>query len=429
MQKIIIIGGGAGGLELATDLGDKLGKTDKAQITLVDKNSYHLWKPLLHEVATGVLDEQVDNIYYASQGQQHNFEFTQGTFTDLDRDSKRITVINHNDESISIDYDILVIAIGSTSNDFGTPGVKEHCIFLDDQNAAIRLRETLINKFTSFCSIIDDHQSTDQDKIRIAIVGGGATGVELASELPNMVETFGACGRNKMCSDLLDVSVIEATDRILPALPEKTAISITKTLEKQGIHVLTKTMITKAENDGFYPKDGDIIKADIMIWTAGVKAPDYLKEISGLESSRSNQLVVKPTLQTSRDDSIFVIGDCAYAMQENGHASPPTAQAAHQMAKICYENIINILNNNPLKSFKYTDNGTIISLHDTAQGVVKIAGKSEMSVKGWFALIIHRLLYRMHQASLLGIFKTIRFARASKFMYKTKSTSIFCNRD
>ena len=429
MQKIIIIGGGAGGLELATDLGDKLGKTDKAQITLVDKNSYHLWKPLLHEVATGVLDEQVDNIYYASQGQQHNFEFTQGTFTDLDRDSKRITVINHNDESISIDYDILVIAIGSTSNDFGTPGVKEHCIFLDDQNAAIRLRETLINKFTSFCSIIDDHQSTDEDKIRIAIVGGGATGVELASELPNMVEKFGACGRNKMCSDLLDVSVIEATDRILPALPEKTAISITKTLEKQGIHVLTKTMITKAENDGFYPKDGGIIKADIMIWTAGVKAPDYLKEISGLESSRSNQLVVKPTLQTSRDDSIFVIGDCAYAMQENGHASPPTAQAAHQMAKICYENIINILNNNPLKSFKYTDNGTIISLHDTAQGVVKIAGKSEMSVKGWFALIIHRLLYRMHQASLLGIFKTIRFARASKFMYKTKSTSIFCNRN
>lgn len=429
MQKIIIIGGGAGGLELATDLGDKLGKTDKAQITLIDKNSYHLWKPLLHEVATGVLDEQVDNIYYASQGQQHNFEFTQGTFTDLNRDQKQITIINHQDESVTIDYDILVIAIGSTSNDFGTPGVKEHCIFLDDQNAAIRLRETLINKFTSFCSIIDNDQSNDEDKIRIAIVGGGATGVELASELPHMVEAFGACGRNKMCSDLLDVSVIEATDRILPALPEKTAASITKTLEKQGIHVLTKTMITKAESDGFYPKEGDIIKADIMIWTAGVKAPDYLKEIAGLESSRSNQLVVKPTLQTSRDDNIFVIGDCAYAMQDNGHASPPTAQAAHQMAKICYENIINILDNKPLKSFKYTDNGTIISLHDTAQGVVKIAGKSEMGVKGWFALIIHRLLYRMHQASLLGIFKTIRFARASKVMYKTKSTSIFSNRD
>ena len=176
MQKIIIIGGGAGGLELATDLGDKLGKTDKAQITLIDKNSYHLWKPLLHEVATGVLDEQVDNIFYAAQGQQHNFEFTQGTFTNLDRDQKQITIINHQDETLTIDYDILVIAIGSTSNDFGTPGVKEHCIFLDDQNAAIRLRETLINKFTSFCSIIDNDQSSDEDKIRIAIVGGGATG-------------------------------------------------------------------------------------------------------------------------------------------------------------------------------------------------------------------------------------------------------------
>lgn len=429
MKKIIIIGGGAGGLELATDLGDKLGKNNQAEITLIDKNSYHLWKPLLHEVATGVLDEQVDNIYYASQGQQHNFQFTQGTFTNIDRENKQIIITNHNDQTVSITYDILVIAIGSTSNDFGTPGVKEHCIFLDDQNAAIRLRETLIAKFTSFCSIIDEHDSTDADKIRIAIVGGGATGVELASELPHMVEAFGACGRNKMCSDLLDVSVIEATDRILPALPEKTASNISETLQNRGIHVLTKTMITKAESDGFYPKEGDVIKADIMIWTAGVKAPDYLKEIAGLESSRSNQLVVKPTLQTTRDDNIFVIGDCAYAMQDNGRASPPTAQAAHQMAKICYENIVRILNNQPLKSFKYIDNGTIISLHDTAQGVIKLLGKNEMGVKGFLALMIHRFLYRSHQASLLGIFKTIRFANASKVMYKAKSTSIFTNRN
>ncbi|MWN05140.1 NAD(P)/FAD-dependent oxidoreductase [Gilliamella sp. Pas-s95] len=429
MKKIIIIGGGAGGLELATDLGDKLGKSNQAEITLIDKNSYHLWKPLLHEVATGILNEQADRIDYAKQGQQHNFQFNQGTFTNLNREEKQVIIENLNHESVSIPYDILVIAIGSTSNDFGTPGVKEHCIFLDDQNAAIRLRETLIAKFSSFCSIIDEHEATTEDKIRIAIVGGGATGVELASELPHMVETFGVCGRNKMCSDLLDVSVIEATDRILPALPEKTALGITETLQKRGIHVLTKTMITKAESDGFYPKEGDTINADIMIWTAGVKAPDYLKDIAGLESSRSNQLVVKPTLQTTRDDNIFVIGDCAYAMQDSGRAAPATAQAAHQMAKICYENIVNMLNNKSMKSFNYTDNGTIISLHDTAQGVVKIAGKREMNVKGFFALTIHRLLYRMHQASLLGIFKTIRFAKASKEMYKSKFASIFTHQD
>lgn len=429
MKKIVIIGGGAGGLELATDLGDKLGKNKQAEINLIDKNSYHLWKPLLHELATGVLDEQVDNIDYASQGQQHNFLFTQGSLTDIDRENKQVSITDSQNEIVSVAYDILVIAIGSTSNDFGTPGVKEHCIFLDDQNAAIRLRETLISKFTSFCSIIDDKDVTDEDKIRIAIVGGGATGVELASELPNMVETFGACGRNKMCSDLLDVSIIEATDRILPVLPEKTALGITNTLQKQGIHVFTKTMITKAESDGFYPKEGDVIKADIMIWTAGVKAPDFLKEIAGLESSRSNQLVVKPTLQTTRDDTIFVIGDSASCLQDSGRPAPPTAQAAHQMAKICAKNIENLLNNQPLKPFKYTDKGTIISLHDTAQGVVTIVGKNQMSVKGCMAMIIHRLLYRMHQASLLGIFKTIRFARASKIMYKTKSASIFTHRD
>ncbi|MFQ0999465.1 NAD(P)/FAD-dependent oxidoreductase [Gilliamella sp. BG6] len=429
MVKIIIIGGGAGGLELATDLGDKLGKNDQAEVTLIDKNTYHIWKPLLHEVATGILNEQADKIDYAEQGQQHHFQFIQGTFTNLNREEKHVIIENSNSESISVPYDTLVVAIGSTSNDFGTPGVKEHCIFLDDQNAAIRLRETLITKFASFCSIIDEHETTTEDKIRIAIVGGGATGVELASELPHMVETFGNCGRNKMCSDLLDVSIIEATDRILPALPEKTALNITDTLQKRGIHVLTKTMITKAESDGFYPKEGDIISADIMIWTAGVKAPDYLKDIAGLESSRSNQLVVKPTLQTTRDDNIFVIGDCAYAMQNSGRASPATAQAAHQMAKICYENIINMLNNKPMKSFNYVDNGTIISLHDTAQGVVKIAGKGEMKVKGFFALMIHRLLYRMHQASLLGIVKTIRFVKASKEVYKNKFASIFTHQD
>lgn len=429
MIRIIIIGGGAGGLELATDLGDKLGKGNQAEITLIDKNSYHIWKPLLHEVATGVLNEQADRIDYTAQGQQHAFQFVQGAFTNLNREEKQVIINNSNNESVSISYDILVIAIGSTSNDFGTPGVKEHCIFLDDQNAAISLRETLIAKFASFCSIIDENEAKAEDKIRIAIVGGGATGVELASELPHMVENFGACGRNKMCSELLDVSVIEATDRILPALPEKTALGITKTLQQRGIHVLTKTMITKAESDGFYPKEGDTINADIMIWTAGVKAPDFLKEIAGLESSRSNQLVVKPTLQTTRDDNIFVIGDCAYAMQDSGRASPATAQAAHQMAKICYENIINKLNNKPMKLFKYTDNGTIISLHDTAQGVVKIAGKGEMNVKGFFALMIHRLLYRMHQASLLGIVKTIRFVKASKEMYKNKFASIFTHQD
>ncbi|OCG78508.1 hypothetical protein A9G42_03575 [Gilliamella sp. Nev6-6] len=429
MKKIIIIGGGAGGLELATDLGDKLGKDKQAEIRLIDKNSYHLWKPLLHEFATGVLNEQADKIDYATQGQQHSFQFTQGTFKDLNREEKQIIIEDLNNESIAVPYDILVVAIGSTSNDFGTPGVKEHCIFLDDQNAAIRLRETLIAKFAGFCSIIDEKQEKNEDKIRIAIVGGGATGVELASELPHMVETFGACGHNKMCSDLLDVSVIEATDRILPALPEKTALSITENLQNRGIRVLTKTMITKAESDGFYPKEGDTIHADIMIWTAGVKAPDYLKDISGLESSRSNQLVVKPTLQTTRDDNIFVIGDCAYAMQDSGRAAPATAQAAHQMAKVCYENIVNMLNNKSMKSFSYTDNGTIISLHDTAQGVVKIAGKGEMSVKGFFALTIHRLLYRMHQASLLGIFKTIRFAKTSKETYKNKFASIFTHQD
>ncbi|MDF7666658.1 NAD(P)/FAD-dependent oxidoreductase [Orbaceae bacterium ESL0727] len=427
MEKIIVIGGGAGGLELVTRLGDTLGKSNQAEITLIDQNSYHLWKPLLHELATGVLDEQVDNIYYAAQGQQHHFLFKQGSLLNINRDDKHLFITDMNGQDIIVDYDILVIAIGSVANDFGTPGVKEHCIYLDDQNSAIKLRETLIAKFSSFCSIIDT--TPEEDKIHIAIVGGGATGVELASELPSMVETFGVCGRNKMCSDLLAITVIEATDRILPSLPESTAKGVSETLQKRGIRILTNTMITKAESDGFYTKDGDIIKADMMIWTAGIKAPDFLKNIGGLESSRSNQLVVKPTLQTTRDDSIFAIGDCTYAMQDNGRPAPPTAQAAHHMAQTCADNIDRLLKKKPLKSFKYHDRGTIISLHDTAQGVMTISGNYQIGIKGRLALLGHRLLYRMHQICLLGIVKTWRFARASKVMHKTKSSAIFTNRN
>ncbi|MDF7670562.1 NAD(P)/FAD-dependent oxidoreductase [Orbaceae bacterium ESL0721] len=429
MKKIIIVGGGAGGLELVTRLGDTLGKSQQAEVTLIDQNAYHLWKPLLHELATGVLDEQVDNIYYAAQAEQHHFLFKQGSLININREDKHLFITDMNGEQLTLDYDILVMAIGSTANDFGTPGVKDNCIFLEDQNSAIKLREILIAKFTSFCSSIANHKNQEKDKIQIAIVGGGATGVELASELPAMVETFGVCGHNKMCSDLLSVTVVEAAPRILPALPEKTAKDITKTLEKRGIKVLTNTMITKAESDGFYPKEGDLIKADIMIWTAGVKAPNFLKDIGGLESSRSNQLVVKPTLQTTRDDNIFAIGDCASALQENGRPAPPTAQAAHGMAKICAENIVNMLKNKPLKTFVYHDKGTIISLHDTAQGVVTLVGSRQMGVKGWIALQIHRLLYRMHLANLLGFFKTLRFISASKTMHKVKSAAIFSSRN
>ncbi|WP_392561420.1 NAD(P)/FAD-dependent oxidoreductase [Orbus sturtevantii] len=428
MKKIIIVGGGAGGLELATLLGKKLGKLGKAEITLIDKNTNHLWKPLLHEIATGTLNDELDHVSYFSQAQNNSFIFKQGQLINIDRDNKVIElndVIDHENQVIfpktSLSYDLLVIAIGSTSNDFGTPGVKEYCTFLDDQESAKRFRKSILSTFFRFSSGIEKNE-----KLNIAIVGAGATGVELTTELFRMIKTLGQYGFEKLEPSLLNITLIEATDRILPALPENVSKNIQTKLEELGAIVLTKTKIVKADNNHFYPEDEAPIPADIMMWTAGVKAADFLKDLAGLETNRVNQLIVKPTLQTTRDDSIFAIGDCTCCAKAEGGFTPATAQAAHQMASICAVNIVSIINNETLKHFQYNNKGTIISLANTAQGVIKTIGKNQMGVKGWIASCIYRMLYRLHQIALFGPFKTFRLARANK-VYRSVRTTINMN--
>lgn len=424
MQKIVVVGGGAGGLELVTKLGDKFGRNKKAQITLVDKNSTHLWKPLLHEIATGVMDDQTDHISYHAQALNHHFSFRQATLRNIDRDNKRIIVTNaitdclgdENSEQ-TIDYDVLVIAIGSISNDFGTPGIKEHAVFLDDQNSAVELRNKLISTFVRF----DTQTDNAKNNVKIAIVGGGATGVELAAELPYMVDSLKQNGYNNLNRKMLDVTLVEAAEHILPALPAKVTQGVTQFLEDAGIKVRTKTMITHADEQGLHPKEGGCIEADIMVWAAGVKAPDFLNNIAGLESNRNNQLVVKSTLQTTRDEAIFVIGDCSSYQQANGSFVSPTAQAAHQMVSVCAYNIEKFLHDLPMKNFKFNDKGMMIALHHTAQGVISMVGNRKLPVKGCIAVSVHKLVYRMHLFSLLGLFNTLRFVRATQFMKRTKS--------
>lgn len=425
MKKIVIVGGGAGGLALATQLGKKLGKSGKAEITLVDKNTNHLWKPLLHEIATGSLNDDLDNVNYLAQAKHNYFSFKQGQLLNIDRDRKTIQLSKIYDArqqvifpESELNYDILVMAIGSTSNDFGTPGVKENCIFLDDQESAKKFRKSILSTLFRFSSGLEQN-----DKLNISIVGAGATGVEMTTELFNMVKTLREYGYQNLSSSLLNITLIEATDRILPALPENASKNIHSKLEEFGAKVLTKTKIVKADQNHFYPEGRDAIQADIMLWTAGVKAPDFLKDIAGLETNRVNQLVVKSTLQTSRDDAIFAIGDCSCCTKPGGGFTPATAQAAHQMASICYKNILAFVNNTPLKNFNYNNKGTIISLAHTAQGVITTIGKSQMGVKGWLASLIYKMLYRLHQVSLFGTFKTLRLIRANK-VYRSVRTKI-----
>ncbi|GAB3240698.1 NAD(P)/FAD-dependent oxidoreductase [Pseudaeromonas pectinilytica] len=417
MTKIVVVGGGAGGLELATKLGRKLGRSGKAQITLVDRNRTHLWKPLLHEVAAGSLDAGIDALSYQSHARNHGFEFQLGTLTNINREAKRIVlapILGEKGEVVlgerEVAYDYLVMAIGSVSNDFNTPGVRDNCIFLDSPDQAFRFHGLLMNQFLQFASDCKpgDDNCKPSEKVKIAIVGAGATGVELSAELYNAVEELASYGYKNLSRDSLKVTVVEAGPRILPALPERISTAAHQELSNLGVDVRTATFVSEATPEGLKTKDGELIEANLMVWAAGIKAPDFMKDIGDLETNRINQLVVKNTLQTTRDEHIFVIGDCAACAMEDGKMVPPRAQSAHQMADRALANILAMMQGKELKAYSYMDYGSLVSMSrfSTVGSLMGNLMRGSMMVEGRIARFVYISLYRMHQVALHGYIKT-----------------------
>jgi len=410
--QIVVVGGGAGGLELATRLGAHFGR-EKFDVILVEKNRTHIWKPLLHEVAAGSLDANLDEVGYRSHGHAWGYRFFYGAMEGVDRDRRHVMIAPIRDEDgreimgrHAIRYDYLVLAVGSVSNDFGTKGVAQHCIFLDSRLQADRFRSKLLDH----CLRVSRTLQNDPDAnamVRVDIVGGGATGVELAAELYNAASELRHYGLEVFDESRLQVTLIEAGPRILPALPEELAKAAHQELEALGVRVVTGEQVVEATSEGMITKSGELIKADLRIWAAGVKGPDVLSNL-GLETTRSNQLVVKPSLQTSRDERIFAIGDCAWFVPEGEtRPVPPRAQAAHQMAAVAFANIRALIKGKPLRDFIYRDHGSLVSLsHFSTVGSLMgnlIGGR--MAIEGRLARFVYVSLYRMHLIAIHGWFK------------------------
>lgn len=409
-KRIVIVGGGAGGLELATKLGDKLGRKGKADVTLIDRSTTHLWKPLLHEIAVGTMDEEVDAVSYRGHARSHSFSFRLGTMTGLDRESREVLLAPILDEEGSevlpgtrIPYDILVMALGSISNDFNTPGIKDHCIFLDNPKQAHRFHEKLLNRFLRIQRV-----AGEDNHVRIAIVGGGATGVELSAELHQAVHEIHNYGFTAISNDHLNVTLVEAGPRILPALPERISNAALVELTKIGVDVKLDTKVISADKKGLHTGDGQFIQADLMVWAAGIKVADFMANLGGLETNRINQLHVNEFLQTTRDNTVFAIGDCAQFISPDGSRVPPRAQSAHQMASACYKNIIAMLNDKPLKTYVYTDYGSLVSLasYSTVGNLMGSLNKGSLFIEGRLARWVYISLYRMHQIAIHGFIKT-----------------------
>jgi len=412
-HRIVIVGGGAGGLELATKLGDD-SSFNKTSITLVDKNRTHIWKPKLHEVAAGSMDLADQELDYIAQAHWHHFKFRLGELISIDREKKQIQIAPVIDEAgvlvtpiQTIPYDTLIISIGSLTNDFGTPGVAQYAQRLESLADAKRFHLRLVN--ACLRAQAQEHPLASH-QLKVAIIGAGATGVELAAELHRTTRAIISFGMDRVDPEKdLKVILIEAAPKILPALSDRISTAAQKLLVDLGVEVITNAKVQKVESDKVLLSDGAEIPAELIVWAAGVKAPDFLKGIGGLETNHANQLMVLPSLQTTLDPNIFAMGDCAAcpwpgANNGKGGIVPPRAQAAHQQASHLYKQINRVIQRQPLRPYEYRDFGSLVSLGEYSSVGSMMGGLigGSLMVEGLFAKCMYISLYKLHQLALHG---------------------------
>ncbi|AHJ68510.1 NADH dehydrogenase [Granulibacter bethesdensis] len=414
-HRIVVVGGGAGGLELVTALGNTLGKHGKAHVTLIDRARAHVWKPLLHIIAAGSMDPGEHQVNYLAQAKWNHFDFRLGEMIGLDRQAQLVHLGEMRDEEgrqitapRSIPYDTLVICLGSVTNDFGTPGAAQYAVPLDTPTEAVRFNRRLLNACIRA-------QSQDGPRhpgqLHVAIIGAGATGSELAAELHRTARQMVAYGLDRIDPQRdMRIMLIEAASRILPALPERMSVATEELLKELGVEVMTNCRVAEVREDGVQLSSGTFLPAELVVWSAGVKAPDFLRDIDGLETNRANQLVVEQTLQTTRDPNIFAFGDCAACpLDETGRLVPPRAQAAHQQASHMVGQIKRRMAGEALKPYHYRDFGSLVSLgrYSTVGNLMgSLVGKN-MFIEGYFARLMYRSLYKMHEVAVSGWWRTM----------------------
>ena len=417
MHKIVIVGGGAGGLELATKLGDSLGKKKKAFITLVDVKKTHVWKPLLHEIAAGSLNPDKDELDYLAQAYWHNFTFRLGRMNGLNRLKKEITLESFlNEEGVEIipertfQYDTLILSVGSTINDFGVKGAEQNTIALDTQDQAERFHKKLHNYIIK----AQTQSLKNSNQLEIVIVGAGATGVELAAELHKSAREMTVYGLDNINPDKdIKISLIEASDRLLPALPERMSNSVRSELKKLQVSLYLNEKVIEVKEKGVKTTSGRYISSELVVWAAGIKAPNFLKNIAGLKTNHLNQLEVLSSLQTTEDENIFAFGDCAACPIYPGAKEmvPPRAQSAHQQASLLFKSMKKIISGkkDKLPNYIYKDYGSLVNLgrYSTVGNLMGSLMGGSMFIEGIIARFMYLMLYQMHLMALHGVVNVV----------------------
>ena len=380
--RVVILGAGFGGLTAARAM------VNDAHVTLVDRHNFQTFLPLLYQVSTAGL--AADHVAHPIRGalRKTGIQFRMGSPISVDHKNKTIKL----DSSEVLEFDYLVVALGSATADFGVPGVTEHALGMKSVNEALTIRAEVLRRFEDLCRFEDD------TIFSISVVGGGPTGVEMAGAFAELVR--GPLKHDQAhAAAHIKINLIEAGPRILPMFSEKLSAHGQKDLEKLGVEVLLNSAVKELAHRKVILKDGTSLASEITIWAAGVKGSPAMAQLN--LPTVGNRLSVDQTLQVKNYPNIWAIGDIAGIVGKNGKPLPMVAAVAIQQGKFIAKQMQRIIKGKPLQEFSYLDKGSMATIGRN-KAVVEVKGIKLTGTIAWLAWLWLHLFYLLGGRNKIG---------------------------
>jgi NADH dehydrogenase len=380
--RVVILGAGFGGLGAAKAL------AGKADVTVVDRHNFQTFLPLLYQVSTAGL--AADHVVHPVRGalRDTGVQFRMGSPISVDHKNKTVKL----DSSELLEFDHLIVALGSSTADFGVPGVTEHGLGMKSVHEAISIRAEVMRRFEDLCRFEDD------TRLSIAVVGGGPTGVEMAGALAELKR---GPLKNDMAhaADHMDIYLIEAGPRILPMFSEKLSARAESDLHKLGVFVKTNTAVREIKPRHIIVKNGEPIPAEVTIWAAGVKG----EPTAGLLNLPivGTRIDTDENLEVNHYPNIWAIGDINGTKGADGRFLPMVAPVALQQGKWVAKQILRKVAGKPLVPFKYLDKGSMATI-GRHKAIVEFRGLRMTGPLAWFAWLFLHLFYLLGGRNKIG---------------------------
>jgi len=380
--RVVILGGGFGGLAAAEALG-----TD-ADVTIVDRNNYQTFLPLLYQVATAGM--AADNVAFPIRAaiRKTQTKFRLGSPIAVDHKNKTVKL----DSSEVLPFDYLVVALGSVTADFGIPGVADHTLGMKSVQESIVIRSEVMRRFEDLCRF------EDKTRLKIVVVGGGPTGVEMSGALAELVRGP-LKNDNQEAAKLIDVYLVEAGPRVLPMFAESLTTRTVKDLEKLGVNVLLNTAVSSVESGRINFASGESIDSQIIIWAAGVKGSPALANLS--LPVVANRLDTQPTLQVTDYPYVLAVGDDSGAKGANGRYLPQVAPVAMQQGRFAAKQILKLAKGEALSEFQYVDKGSMATIGRN-KAIMQVKGIKIAGPIAWFGWLFLHLIYLLGGRNKVG---------------------------